>query len=50
MPGLLDRPCTIILMQMKLVEDYVPLVILWLIWYSERPYVALKGLEDDLDI
>ena len=33
---------------MKLVEDYVPLVILWLIWYSERPYVALKGLEDDL--
>ncbi|CAX40392.1 conserved hypothetical protein [Candida dubliniensis CD36] len=33
---------------MKLIEDYVPLVILWLIWYSERPYVALKGLEDDL--
>ncbi|RCK66102.1 hypothetical protein Cantr_01796 [Candida viswanathii] len=31
---------------MKLFEDYVPVVILFVIWFSERPYVAMKGFED----
>lgn len=31
---------------MKLFEEYVPVVILFVIWFSERPYVALKGFED----
>lgn len=31
---------------MKLFEEYVPVVILFVIWFSERPYVATKGIED----
>ncbi|KAL6449812.1 LOW QUALITY PROTEIN: hypothetical protein SBY92_000713 [Candida maltosa Xu316] len=33
---------------MKLFEEYVPVVILFTIWYSERGYVALKGVGNDL--
>ncbi|RCK66101.1 hypothetical protein Cantr_01795 [Candida viswanathii] len=33
----------------KLVTEYIPIVLLWWIWYSEKPHVALKNKYNDVE-
>lgn len=33
----------------KLFTEYIPIVLLWWIWYSEKPHVALKNKSQDVE-